>query len=165
MIGLRDFLTEDEELLVSYLNEDSVTEYLSARLSQPYTKEAATWWVNTGSKIGIAKAITKNGVLVGSISAIRGEFERQKSAEVGYWVAKPYWGKGIASEALAEFSKALFLNTDLVRLYASVFEGNTASAKVLEKCGFKLEAIFEKAIYKDGLFFNEYHYANVRTTN
>ncbi len=79
--------------------------------------------------------------------------------------AKPYWGKGIASEALAEFSKALFLNTDLVRLYASVFEGNTASAKVLEKCGFKLEAIFEKAIYKDGLFFNEYHYANVRTTN
>lgn len=162
MIELRDFLTEDEELLVSYLNEECVTKYLSARLPQPYTKEAAAWWVNTGSKIGIAKAITKDGVLVGSISAIPGEFERQKSADIGYWIAKPYWGKGIASEALAEFSKTLFLNTDIARLYAPVFEGNTASARVLEKCGFKLEAILEKAIYKDGLFFNEHHYANIR---
>jgi RimJ/RimL family protein N-acetyltransferase len=165
MIELRDFSNEDEELLVSYLNEECVTKYLSARLPQPYTKEAAAWWVSTGSKMCIVKAITNNGVLVGSISAMPGEFERQKSAEVGYWIAKPYWGKGIASEALAEFSKTLFLNTDIVRLYAPVFEGNAASARVLEKCGFKLEAILEKAIYKDGLFFNEHHYANVRTTN
>ena len=163
MIELRDFLNEDEELLVSYLNEESVTKYLSARLPQPYTKEAAAWWVNTGSKIGIVKAITNNGVLVGSISAIVGEFERQKSAEVDYWLAKPFWGKGFASEALAEFSKAIFINTEIVKLFAPVFEGNAASAKVLEKCGFKLEAVLEKAIYKNGIFYNEHHYVNIRS--
>lgn len=163
MIELREFKNEDEELLVSYLNEEAVTKYISARLPQPYMKEAAAWWVNTGSKIGIVKAITKNGVLVGSISAIVGEFERQKSAEVGYWIAQPFWGKGFASEALAEFSKTIFLNTEIVRLYAPVFEGNTASARVLEKCGFKLEAILKKAIYKNGEFYNEHHYANVRS--
>ena len=59
MIELREFKKEDEGLLVSYLNEESVTKYLSARLPQPYTKEAAAWWVNTGSKIGIVKAIAK----------------------------------------------------------------------------------------------------------
>jgi len=48
-------------------------------------------------------------------------------------------------------------------LYAPVFEGNTASARVLEKCGFKLEAILEKAIYKNGTFFNELHYVNIRS--
>ena len=163
MIELRDFLNEDEELLVSYLNEESVTKYLSARLPQPYTKEAAAWWVSTGSKIGIVKAITNNGVLVGSISAIVGEFERQKSAEVGYWLAKPFWGNGFASQALAEFSKTIFLNTEIVKLFAPVFEGNAASARVLEKCGFKLEAVLEKAIYKNGVFYNEHHYVNIRS--
>jgi ribosomal-protein-alanine N-acetyltransferase len=163
MLELREFKQTDEELLVSYLNEADVTKYMSARLPQPYTKEAAAWWVSTGSKMGIVKAIANNGVLMGSISAIVGEFERQKTAEIGYWLAKPFWGNGFASQALAEFSKALFLNTEIERLYAPVFEGNTASARVLEKCGFKLEAILEKAIYKNGEFYNELHYANVRS--
>jgi hypothetical protein len=60
MIELREFKKDDEELLVSYLNEKSVTQFISARVPQPYTKESAAWWVNTGSKIGIVKAITKN---------------------------------------------------------------------------------------------------------
>lgn len=163
MIELREFKTEDEELLVSYLNEESVTKFISARLPQPYTKEAAAWWVNTGSKIGIVKAITKNGKLIGSISAVVGEFERQKSAEIGYWLARPFWGQGFASQALAEFSKTIFQSTEIVRLYAPVFEGNTASARVLEKCGFKLEAILEKAIYRNGILYNEHHYVNIRS--
>ena len=163
MIELRNFISEDEDLLVSYLNEESVTEYISARLPQPYTKEAAAWWISTGSTIGIVKAIANNGVLVGSISAIVGEFERQKSAEIGYWLAKPFWGQGFASQALAEFSKTIFQNTDIVRLYAPVFEGNVASARVLEKCGFKLEAILEKAIYKNDKFYNEHHYTYIHS--
>lgn len=163
MIELREFKIEDEELLVCYLNTESVTKFISAKLPQPYTKEAAAWWVSTGSKIGIVKAITKNGELIGSISAIVGEFERQKSAEIGYWIAQPFWGQGFASQALAEFSKAIFQNTEVVRLYAPVFEGNAASARVLKKCGFKLEAILEKAIYKNGSFYNEHHYALIRS--
>lgn len=165
MIELRNFVNEDKELLVSYLNEESVTTYLSARLPQPYTHEAADWWVSTGSKMGIVKAITHNGVLVGSISAIPGEFERQKSAEIGYWIAKPFWGKGFASEALQQFTALVFENSDLIKLHASVFGENLASAKVLEKCGFKLEAILEKAIYKNSQLFNEHHYVIIRNVN
>ena len=163
MIGLREFKHEDEELLVTYLNESSVTKFMSAKVPVPYTKEAAVWWINVGSKIGIVNAITKDGVLVGSISAMTGDFERQKSAEIGFWIAQPFWGQGITAQALTSFSANLFQTTDIVRLYASVFEGNTASARVLEKCGFKLEAILEKAIYKNGELFNELHYARIHS--
>jgi ribosomal-protein-alanine N-acetyltransferase len=163
MIKLREFKPGDETLLVSYLNDEAVTKFISARLPQPYTNEAAAWWVSTGSKMGIVRAITKDGELVGSISATVGDFERQKSAEIGYWIAQQFWGEGFASQALAELSKTIFANTEIVRLYAPVFEGNQASARVLEKCGFKLEAILEKAIYKDGSFYNEHHYAYVRS--
>lgn len=162
MIELRDFRDGDQELLVSYLNDSSVTKFLSARLPQPYTNEAAAWWVSTGSKMGIVKAVTVDGKLIGSISALVGEFERQKSAEIGYWIAQRFWGQGFASQALADFSKLVFENTDIVRLYAPVFEGNTASVRVLEKCGFGLEAVLKKAIYKEGALFNELHYALVR---
>lgn len=163
MIGLREFKHEDEELLVTYLNESSVTKFMSAKVPVPYTKETAVWWINVGSKIGIVNAITKDGVLVGSISAMTGKFERQKSAEIGFWIAQPFWGQGITAQALTSFSANLFQTTGIVRLYASVFEGNTASTRVLEKCGFKLEAILEKAIYKNGELFNELHYARIHS--
>lgn len=161
MIELRIFEQKDEALLVSYLNDDAQTLFLSARLPQPYTNESAHWWINTGSKIGVAYAIIYNGIFVGSISAIPGEFEKQRTAEIGYWVAKSYWGKGIASEALQKFTHLLFESTDFIRLNASVFEGNLASAKVLQKCGYKLDAVLEKAIYKNGVVFNELYYSKV----
>lgn len=162
MIEFREFEQKDEALLVSYLNDEAQTQFLSARLPQPYTNEAAHWWVNTGSRIGVVYAIIHNGIFVGSINAISGEFEKQKTAEIGYWVAKPYWGKGIATNALQKFTDLLFEHTDFIRLNASVFEGNLASAKVLQKCAYKLEAVLEKAIYKNGVFFNELLYSRVR---
>lgn len=162
MLELRKFEQKDEALLVSYLNDEAQTHFLSARLPQPYTNEAAHWWVNTGSKIGVVYAIIYNGIFVGSISAIPGEFEKQKTAEIGYWVARSYWGKGIGSEALQKFTDLLFESTDFIRLNASVFEGNFGSAKVLQKCSYKLEAVLEKAIYKNGVVFNEMLYSKIR---
>jgi ribosomal-protein-alanine N-acetyltransferase len=162
MLELRKFEERDEELLVSYLNDEMLTYFLSTRIPQPYTKDSARWWVNKGSTFGIVNAITYNGILVGSISAIPGEFEKQRTAEIGFWIARPFWGKGIASSALQTFIRFVFENTNLIRLYASVFEGNLASAKVLSKCGFALEAVLEKAIYKNGVIFNELHFIKIR---
>ncbi|HEX7764063.1 MAG TPA: GNAT family protein [Cellvibrio sp.] len=77
-------------------------------------------------------------------------------------MAKPYWGQGIASEALQKFTSLLFETTDLIRLYASVMEGNAASAVILQKSGYKLDAVLQKAIYKNGSVFNELHYSKAR---
>lgn len=163
MLELRKFEARDEELLVSYLNDRELTHFLSSRIPQPYTHDSASWWVKTGSTIGTVYAIIYNGVLVGSISAIPGEFEKQRTAEIGYWVARPYWGKGIASSALAEFTQRVFESTNLIRLYASVFEANVASARVLSKCGYKLDAVLQSAIYKNDSVFNELHFSHIRS--
>lgn len=162
MLTLRKFETTDEDLLVSYLNDETQTRFLSARIPQPYTQESARWWVETGSNVGINYAIVSKGVFVGTIGATLGEFEKQKTAEIGYWVARTYWSQGIASAALQKFTHLLFESTDLIRLYATVMEGNVASAKVLQKSGYKLEAVLQKAIYKNGSVFNELHYSMVR---
>ena len=162
MIFLRDFNDGDEHLLVEHLNNKNVARYLSARIPQPYTMEDATWWVNEGSKVGIVKAIVVRNQLIGCIGTVFGKFEREKSADIGYWIAESYWRKGIATKALAQLTEYIFNNTDLVRLCAPVFANNINSMRVLEKCGYKLEAILEKAIFKNGEYLNEYLFAKVK---
>ncbi len=156
MITLREFKEEDTAQLTHILNEPEVVKYLSSKIPKPYTLQDAQWWISTGSKFGIVKAIECNGTLIGCIGADRGEFEYQRSAEIGYWIAKDYWRQGVATQAISELIPLIFTTTDIVRLFASVFSENTASMRVLDKCGLKLEAIHKKAIYKDGKFYDNH---------
>ncbi|MDP6071748.1 MAG: GNAT family protein [SAR202 cluster bacterium] len=84
------------------------------------------------------------------------------SAEVGYWLGEPFWGKGIATMAISAIVDYAFAHFDLVRLYASVFEWNPASARVLEKAGFTLEGRECKSVTKDGQTIDALVYALVR---
>ncbi|HPQ35857.1 MAG TPA: GNAT family protein, partial [Tenuifilaceae bacterium] len=72
------------------------------------------------------------------------------NGEIGYWLGVEYHGKGIATQAIAQIVDIAFSEYKLLRVYAEVFANNPASARVLEKNGFTLEAIFKKSIVKDG---------------
>lgn len=163
MITLRNFNEFDSASLVQVLNESEVVKYLSSKIPTPYTLQDAKWWITTGSKMGIVKAIECNGKLVGCIGAERGENEYQRSAEVGYWIARDKWGQGIATQAIAEFTPYVFQTSDIERLFASVFSGNMASMRVLEKCGFELEGVHNRAIYKNNTFYNDHVFALLKT--
>lgn len=163
MLRLRDFKSDDHTLLVNYLNNPDVKRFLSPKIPTPYTLDDAHWWTEEGSKAGFTRAIEVDGQLVGCIGALPGEFEYAKSAEIGYWLAQPYWGKGLIVQALALLIKEVQLNTDIVRLHAVVFAGNTQSTKVLEKVGFEHEGLLKKAIYKDTEFYNALLYGKVLT--
>lgn len=163
MVSLRDFTDNDIDSLVTILNNESVTQFLSTKIPSPYTPEDAKWWVSEGSKGDLIKGISVNGQLAGCIGVTRGEFEYQKSGEVGYWVAQEFWRKGIASLALMQMSDYVFSNTDIVRLFASVFSGNAASMGLLLNCGFTQEAVLQKAIYKNGQFYNNHIFAKLRS--
>lgn len=117
--------------------------------------------IETGSKAGITRAIEFDGHLVGCIGALPGEFEYAKSAEIGYWLAKEYWGKGIVAQALTLMIREIQTRSDIIRLHAVVFSGNSQSTKVLEKVGFEHEGVLNKAIYKNGQFYNALLYAKV----
>ncbi len=156
MISLRPFQISDIELLVCYLNNSEVTTYITGAIPQPYTKSDATWWVENTATLETIKAIEFNGTFVGCISANLGEHEYSRSAELGYWIAKGYWNKGIATQAVKDFSNKLIETTDIVRLFVSVVSENGASLRVLEKNGYTLDGILKKASYKNGRFFDEH---------
>jgi len=163
MIILREFKAGDKAQLLRILNEPEVIKYLSSKIPNPYTDQDAQWWISTGSKMGIVKAIEFNGSLVGCIGAARGDFEYQRSAEVGYWIAKDYWAQGIATQAINELVPLVFETTDIVRLFAAVFSANIASMGLLSKCGFELEAVHKREIYKDNEFYDNHVFSKLKT--
>jgi len=163
MIRLREFSPRDTGALVELLNNRQVTRYLSTRLPFPYSEDDANWWISTGSKNGIVRAITVEEQLIGCVGAEAGDFEESRTAEIGYWVGEQFWGSGYATQAVKALTDHVFSETDIIRVYASVFSPNYASMRVLEKCGYEREGIFHKGCYKDGEFYDKHIYARVHS--
>ena len=109
-------------------------------------------------------AIEYKAKYVGNISLMKCTDVYRKSAEIGYFIGEPYWNKGIGSQAIDMICNFGFEQMDIVRIHCGVFEYNTASCHVLEKCGFKKEGVFEKAIFKMGRIWNEIRYAKTKKT-
>ena len=153
------------EALSAIANNRNVWINVRDMFPHPYTKADAQWWVNHCMKNPVNTlplAIEVDGELVGATGLEWGIGERKHSAEIGYWVGEPYWGQGIASDAVAAMCRYGFEERGTVRIFAEVFAPNVASARVLEKNGFKLEGTLTKAILKDGQYMDAYHYGKVR---
>ena len=97
-----------------------------------------------------ARAIVAEGAVVGSLTAERQKNIHRYTAELGYYIGEPYWGRGITTAAVRAACAWLFANTDLVRLYAEPFARNRASCRVLEKAGFTLEGRLRQNAVKNG---------------
>lgn len=161
-IALRDYKDADIDAIHSLLNNYDVSRFLSSRIPFPYTRDDAVWWVETGSKNEITRVIDFNQQLVGIIGVARGQYENYRCGELGYWLGQPFWGKGLATLAVSEMTEMIFSETDIVRLFAPIYGPNKASMRVAEKCGYTLEGIAAKAIFKDGRFYDEYVYARLK---
>jgi [ribosomal protein S5]-alanine N-acetyltransferase len=83
----------------------------------------------------------------------------EKNAELGYWLAEPFWGRGIVSSAISQMVEFAFSTYDIDRVFARPFGTNIASQKVLEKNNFILEGKFEKTLIKNGELLDELIYA------
>ncbi|WP_199608923.1 GNAT family N-acetyltransferase [Flocculibacter collagenilyticus] len=162
MIKLRNLENTDQELLVQYLNNARVTRYLSSRIPQPYTQEDARWFVNVGSKENsIVKAIIVDDVFCGVIGAYTQQLEYAHSAELGFWLAEKYWGRGIATKAIIHFTDFIFSSTKITRLYNPVSAPNKASLRAMEKASYSLEGVLKQSVCKHKERFDEYLYAKV----
>ncbi|WP_166114590.1 GNAT family protein [Pseudoalteromonas sp. Z9A5] len=162
MIVLREFKAQDAPFIISTLNDEHVTRYLSSKIPFPYTQADANWWINQGSKNGLVKAIEVNGQFAGCIGVTPGEFEYNRSAEIGYWLNKAYWGQGIITHAIDLICNEAFINSHLNRIFGAVFSDNVASMKALTKSGFKQEAVLKQAIYKNGQFYCSHIFSKLK---
>lgn len=149
---LREWRDTDAEAMARFANNSKIAKNLRDGFPHPYTVEDARAYI-AGCKAdtaGFARAIEAEGMAVGSIGIFPGHDVYRKSAELGYWLAEPYWGKGIMSHAVELICEVVFSEMDIVRIFAEPFAKNKASQRVLEKAGFVLEGIMRNSVYKNG---------------
>jgi RimJ/RimL family protein N-acetyltransferase len=106
-------------------------------------------------------AIAVDGDAVGGIGFTLREDVERVSAEIGYWLGEQYWNRGITTEALRAVTAHAIAVHDLTRVYALPYEWNAASCRVLEKCGYVLEARMRRSAIKDGKIIDQFLYAQV----
>lgn len=100
-------------------------------------------------------------MLAGGIGLLPGEDVHTGTAEIGYWLGEPFWGRGLMTGAVGAFAGHAFETFRLRRLYARVLEWNPASMRVLEKNGFALEGRLRRSAIKDGEIADELLYAKL----
>ena len=163
-IILRPWNAGDEASLIRYANNLKVAINLRDRFPHPYTATDARNYISIASQGTPLTnfAIEFENEAVGSIGIVLGEDVYRRSAEVGYWLGEPFWGQGIATEALSLIAPYAFQAFSLTRLYAGVFENNPASGRVLEKAGFTLESRMRKAVVKEHQIMDQLLYVMVR---
>jgi len=108
------------------------------------------------------KFIYWNDQFVGEIGITIKEDVFRLGAEMGYFVAEPFWGKGIATKAIGLMVDYVFSNFNIIRIEAGVYAFNKPSMRVLEKNGFHLECIKKKAVLKNGEILDDYVYVRLR---
>ncbi len=160
-VVIREFNKADIEKLAAYANNRKISVNLRDAFPHPYTVDDAKSFIDMVDK-QLPKtffAIEYNGEYVGNISLSIGSDVYRKGAELGYFIAEPFWGKGIATSAIGLITEYAFNRFDIIRIHAGVFEFNRASQRVLKKCGFVKEGVFKKSVIKEGKIYDEIRYA------
>lgn len=151
---IREWRVEDKNHLAPMLNNKKVLDNLRDGIPYPYTsrdaEEFITAMLSADKTKVFAFAIAVDDIAVGSIGAYRSENIHYRTAELGYYIAEEYWGKGLASSAVRQICSYVFKNTDIIRIYAEPFADNMSSCRVLENAGFQLEGILRSNAEKNG---------------
>jgi [ribosomal protein S5]-alanine N-acetyltransferase len=151
-IVIRDWQEADIAALPPIADNPRVASTLHPRFPTPYTlTNAADWVCHCTHTVGnMDFALEVDGALAGGIGLAPRQAPFAHSAELGYWLAEPYWGRGITTSAVALITRHAFETLGLTRLDAPVFAWNQASMRVLEKNGFEREGLMRQSMLKDG---------------
>lgn len=162
MIELIKYRPHHAEILVKLLNNRNISDRITA-IPHPYTLKDAEEWINLcieseNDPNDRDFLIEKDGEITGGIGITR---TNSVSAMTGYWVGEPYQRKGYADAALKRIIDIGFNEMKVSRIFAYVYEGNEASAKLLLKNGFEYEGLLRKAEIKNGNLINLELYARI----
>ena len=165
MIELRPYRDDDIDRLVLLADNERVSRYLTDRFPYPYTRADAQWWITAGAREihTEAWAIELDGELIGGIGITVQDGWRQHVAEIGYWLGEPYWGRGLAAEAVRRVTALTFENPPIDKIFAPVLGPNFASMRVLEKNGYQCEGVLREEVFKRGSRHDLHIFAILRT--
>ena len=164
---IRRWELSDARDLATALSNKKIQDNLRDGLPYPYTEKDGKEFISTmlaaNENDTFAFAITVNGKVIGSIGAFRQTNIHNKTAELGYYIAEEYWGKGIMTEAVKQLCDYVFSHTDIIRIYAEPFSHNIGSCRVLEKAGFQYEGTLRSNALKNGNVLDMKMYSKLKT--
>ena len=156
---LRPWANSDLESVAQHANNSNILKFMSDGFPNSYDKWKSFIEFAVHDKSVHYLAIEIEGQAVGGIGISPKKDVMCKNAELGYWLSEDYWGHGVMTTAIKEIVAIAFANYDINRIFATPYETNYASHRILEKAGFVLEARFEKIVYKNGELLDELVYA------
>jgi RimJ/RimL family protein N-acetyltransferase len=160
---VRDVFAGDAPAIARYANNRKIWANLRDGFPHPYgLKDAEAFVARVVSEdprniFAIATATEA----IGAIGLMPGKDVHRHSAEMGYWLAEPFWGRGITTRAIMAVTEYAFEERGLHRVFAEPYAPNRASCRALEKAGFALEGIMRANVVKDGRVLDQYLYARV----
>ena len=158
---IRSWQPGDAKSLQKYANNRKIWYTLRDFFPHPYTLQDAIWWIENSSKELPERsyAIATAEEPIGGIGLIFGEDVHRFSAELGYWLAEPFWNRGIMTSVVCILTEYAFHQFPINRVFAEPFADNLASARVLEKAGYHQEGILTASVVKDGKVQDQFIYA------
>jgi RimJ/RimL family protein N-acetyltransferase len=158
---LRPYRADDRLAICRHANDRDVWRNMRDRFPHPYTERDAEEWIALASSTTPLTnfAIEVEGEAAGGIGMILHSDIERMSAEIGYWLGRQYWGRGIVTVAVRALSEWGFREFGLTRIYAVPFAHNIASCRVLEKAGYALEGVMKRSAIKEGVVVDQRLYA------
>jgi RimJ/RimL family protein N-acetyltransferase len=164
---IRKWKLSDAKDLASVISNKKIQDNLRDGLPYPYTEQDATDYISAmlseDENETFAFAITTDNKAIGSIGAFRQKNIHKHTAEIGYYIAEEYWGKGLMTEAVKQICSYIFDKSNIVRIYAEPFSYNKASCRVLEKAGFLYEGTLRSNAIKNGKTIDMLMYSRLKT--
>ena len=158
-------LTDAKNIAVALSNK-KIQDNLRDGLPYPYTEQDGIDFISSMLSANedetFAFAITLDDKAIGSIAVFRQQNIHRQTAEMGYYIAEEYWGKGIMTDAVKQICEYVFKNSDILRIYAEPFAYNAGSCRVLEKAGFQYEGTLRSNAVKNGKLLDMKMYARLR---
>jgi len=149
---LRPWRMDDLTDLVRFANDRSIADNLTNTFPHPYTEEDGLAFLDrfrSDTPVRVF-AIVVGGQAVGSIGVFPQDDIFHRNAELGYWLAQPFRGRGLMPAAIRQMVDYAFSAWPIARVFARPFGSNIASQRVLERAGFTLEARLAGTIHKNG---------------
>lgn len=160
MVELRLWEEKDAVQLHLLANDSEIAKFMREGFPSPFTLHDAQKLIKNAQQAekAIFRAIYYDNQLVGSIALFFGDDIYRQNAELAYWIGISFHGRGIASKAIKSIIELGFSFDSIKTIFAKPYSSNIASQKLLEKCGFNLEAHLKDFVLKDGVKLDELIY-------
>ena len=158
---LRPLVPADAASLALHANDRDVWLNVRDGFPHPFTLESAESYIAAAAARApqTSFGIVVDGEAAGNISLRPGHDVERFTAELGYFLGRRYWGRGVMTDAVRAVTRYAFEELRLHRVFAVPYAHNAASARVLEKAGYTLEGRMRRSVVKDGVVLDQWLYA------